>query len=151
VRSVIAGVALVLSAVACVGQPATSPTPTRNATPAHSATPGVATQVDATTRTFCGHLVAFEQQVARDLGDGSGNVKAVTGTFLDHVSQGFGVLADEQNHLKGEVARAADNVIGQIGGVALWEPGDPEGFADEVLAMVDRIDAFEAAQCTPAA
>jgi hypothetical protein len=75
----------------------------------------------------------------------------VTGTLLDHVSQGFGVLADEQNHLKGEVARAGDDVVGQIGGVALWQPGDAEGFADEVLAMVDRIDAFEAAQCTPAA
>jgi hypothetical protein len=141
----VAGTVLAFLAVARVADTAPPPTPTRNATLS------VAAQVNARTRTFCGHLVAFEQQIARDLNDGNGEVKTILRRLLDHVSEGFGVLADEQNRLKGTTAGDADDVLSEIGGVALWSPDDPEpGFPERVLAMVDRIDALEAVHCPPA-
>jgi hypothetical protein len=49
-----------------------------------------------------------------------------------------------------ETASSPTDVLKEIGGVALWTPDDPEpGSAERVLAMVDRIDAFEATHCPP--
>lgn len=143
-KIVITGVVAVML-TGCVGGRLPSPIPTR------SAAPSVGARLDATTRTFCGHLVAVEQQVARDLNGGNGDLVKIRGRLRSHLSEAFSVLSEEEDGLEGDTAADADDVIGEIGDVVLWKPGDTGvGLGDRVLSLVDRIDVFETDHCHPA-